>query len=33
VLPIRLGDKGLWAICNVATVVLFWVVNARNERG
>jgi hypothetical protein len=32
VLPIRIGEKGLWEILNVATVILFWVVNADDKR-
>ena len=28
-LPIRLGEKGIWEVLNVATVVLFWVKSAR----
>lgn len=32
VLPIRIGDKGLWVILNVATVVFFWFVSRRQEK-
>lgn len=32
VLPIRLGDKGLWTVLNVLTLVLFWAVRFRSSR-
>jgi len=32
VLPIRLGEKGIWEILNVTTVVLFWVVTLRTVK-
>ena len=32
VLPIYLGEKGLWIIANIATVVLFWMVSGRLRR-
>ena len=28
-LPIQLGDKGLWEILNVATIVVFWALSGR----
>jgi hypothetical protein len=31
IVPIRLGDKGLWIIANVATLALFWIVVARRS--
>ena len=30
--PIRLGEKGIWEVVNVATVVLFWVVASAEEK-
>ena len=27
VVPIRIGDKDIWAFLNVATVILFWVMS------
>jgi len=32
VLPIQIGDKGIWEVLNVATVVLFWAVSGRQEK-
>lgn len=32
ILPIRLGEKDIWAVLNVATVVLFWVVSRANRK-
>lgn len=32
VLPIRLREKGLWEVLNIATVVLFWALSAREKR-
>jgi hypothetical protein len=36
-LPIRLGDKGVWTFLNILTVVLFWLVlprpRAKQSRG
>ena len=31
VLPIYLGEKGLWVIANVVTVILFWMVSLRRR--
>ena len=31
VVPIRIGEKGIWEILNVATVILFWVIFARQK--
>lgn len=31
VLPIWIGDKGLWEVLNVATVIFFWFVSRRQE--
>jgi hypothetical protein len=31
-IPIHLGEKGLWGFLNVATVALFWVVATRQTR-
>lgn len=31
VLPIQIGDKGIWEVLNVATVISFWVVSRRQE--
>lgn len=30
--PIRIGDKGIWEILNVATLVLFWTTISRRNR-
>lgn len=32
VLPIRIGDKAIWEVLNVATAILFWFVSRRQER-
>jgi hypothetical protein len=32
VLPIRLGEKDIWVVLNIATVVLFWVVSVRRRQ-
>ena len=29
VLPVRIGDKGIWEVLNVATVILFWFMSRR----
>jgi hypothetical protein len=31
VLPIRIGEKGIWEVVNVATVILFWLVSSRQD--
>jgi hypothetical protein len=31
-LPVRLGEKNLWIILNIATAVLFWVVRFQQSR-
>lgn len=31
VLPIRIGDKGIWEVLNVATVGMFWAVSVRQK--
>lgn len=30
-LPVQIGDKGVWAILNVATVIMFWFVSRRKN--
>jgi len=33
VLPVRIGDKAIWIVLNIATVSLFWIVAlARSQR-
>jgi hypothetical protein len=31
-LPVRLGDKGIWTVLNILTIVLFWSLLLRSRR-
>lgn len=31
VLPIRIGEKGIWIVLNIATVLMFWLVSPRPQ--
>jgi hypothetical protein len=33
VFPIRIGDKSIWIVLNIATVALLWIVAARRSSG
>lgn len=32
IFPVRLGEKGIWIVLNIITVVLFWMIQARQRR-
>ncbi len=32
ILPVRIGDKGIWIVLNLVTVAWFWLIAARRSR-